>query len=298
MLYRTLGRTGVKVSVLGIGGAHLGGAGDQAAAERVVRTAVDRGVTFLDNCWDYNGGRSEEYMGAALKDGYRQKVFLMTKFDGRTRMKALDQLTDSLRRLKTDHVDLWQFHENIRMDDPDRFFAKGGAVEAVTEAQKAGKVRFVGFTGHKDPAIHLRMLEAAARQEFRFDACQMPVNVMDYHFKSFSREVMPRLLQSGVAALGMKPLGGGILLKSNILTAPECLRWALSQPVSVVITGIESMERLTQALELVRDFRPMAQSEADALLARTKEAASAGKYELFKTTGVFDGTAQHPEWMG
>ena len=203
---RPLGKTGEKVSAIGLGGAHLG-RGDADAATRVARTAIDRGITFMDNCWDYGkDGECEKRMGNALRDGYRQKVFLMTKFDGRTKDAAAKQIDESLARLQTDHIDLIQYHENIRMEDPDRFFAAGGALEAVLEAKKAGKVRYIGFTGHKDPAVHLRMLEVAAEHKFHFDSCQMPLSLMDYHFRSFGHQVLPKLVEQGIAPLAMKTL--------------------------------------------------------------------------------------------
>ncbi len=298
MLYRTLGKTGERVSAIGIGGSHLSRGPSEEEAIRIVRSAIDRGITFLDNSWDYSQGESEKRMGKALRDGYRQRAFLMTKFDGRTKAAATKQLDESLKRLQTDHVDLWQFHENIRLEDPDRFFADGGSVEAVHHAQKAGKIRYVGFTGHKDPSVHLRMLELASQQRFHFDTCQMPLNVMDASFRSFTHGVVPKLVEQGIAVIGMKPMGDGNVLKSGKVTAAECLHYALSLPTSVVITGCDSMERLDQALEAVRTFKPMSSQEMDALLAKTKEAAMTGKFEPFKTTNQFDSTAQHPEWLG
>jgi aryl-alcohol dehydrogenase-like predicted oxidoreductase len=237
-------------------------------------------------------------MGWALRDGYRQKVFLMTKFDGRTKQATAQQIDESLRRLQTDHIDLIQFHENIRMEDPDRFFARAGALEAVLAARQAGKVRYIGFTGHKDPVVHLRMLDVAAAHGFSFDACQMPLNVMDAHFRSFGRQVLPRLVEQGIAVLGMKPLGDGNLLRAGTVTAIECLHYALSLPTSVVINGCESMARLDQAIQAVDTFSPLSDSQIAALLARTREQAMTGEYEPFKTTEMFDGTAHQPEWMG
>jgi len=215
---RTFGRTGIKVSAIGLGGYHVGIQADELDSIRLIRAAIDRGITFLDNCWDYNDGRSEIRMGKALRDGYREKVFLMTKVDGRTAVAAARQIDESLRRLQVDHVDLMQFHENIRLEDPDRFFAAAGAVHAFLDAQKAGKIRFIGFTGHKDPIVHLRMLDAAQRQQFRFDAVQMPLNVMDAHFRSFGKEVLPRLVSQGIAALGMKSMGSGAILQSKVVS--------------------------------------------------------------------------------
>jgi aryl-alcohol dehydrogenase-like predicted oxidoreductase len=298
MVYRKLGRTGEKVSAIGLGGYHIGIPQDPDVGIRIIRHAIDRGITFMDNCWDYLGGESERRMGRALCDGYREKVFLMTKFDGRTRKSTAQQIDESLERLRTDHVDLIQYHENIRMEDPDRFFAPDGPLEALLEAKKAGKIRFIGFTGHKDPAVHLRMLEVAAANKFRFDSCQMPLNVMDAHFRSFGHQVLPRLVEQGMAVLGMKPLGDANILKSGKVTAIECLHYALTLPTSVVITGCESMERVDQAIEAVETFKPLGNEQVCRLLEKTKDAAMTGHFEPFKTTSRYDGTAQNPLWMG
>jgi predicted aldo/keto reductase-like oxidoreductase len=298
MIYRTLGSTGEKVSAIGLGGFHIGQQADEKESIQIIRSAVDRGITFLDNSWDYNQGASEIRMGKALRDGYRQKVFLMTKFDGRTKKAAALQIEESLVRLQTDHVDLMQFHENIRMEDPDRFFAPGGAAEALVEAKQAGKTRYVGFTGHKDPAVHLRMLQLANERNFHFDTAQMPINVMDAHFRSFLHEVVPVLMERKIALLGMKPMGSGVILKSNAVSPIECLHFALSQPTSVVITGCDSMKILDQAFEAARTFKPMNDRQISALLSKTKQAAAHGEFELFKTSTRFDSTAQHPEWLG
>jgi aryl-alcohol dehydrogenase-like predicted oxidoreductase len=300
MIYRTLGKTGEKVSAIGLGGAHIGRAASPELATSIVRSAVDRGITFMDNCWDYVEGEAERRMGNALRDGYRQKVFLMTKFDGRTKQSAAQQIDESLRRLQTDHIDLMQYHENIRLEDPDRFFAEGGPLEALEEAKKAGKIRYVGFTGHKDPYVHLRMLEMAAARKFHFDTCQMPLNVMDYHFRSFAHQVVPKCIEQGVAVLAMKTMGGadGIILKSKTVTPIECLHYALNLPTSVVITGMDTLERVDQAMEAVRTFKPMSQSEVTKLVSKSKEAAAHGEFELFKTATRFDGTANNPKWMG
>jgi predicted aldo/keto reductase-like oxidoreductase len=298
MIYRKLGRTGERVSAIGLGGYHLGFCKDTAEAVRLVRSAVDRGINFLDNCWDYNLGESERRMGAALRDGYRDQVFLMTKFDGRTKKSAARQIDESLQRLETDHVDLIQFHENIRLEDPDRFFAEGGALEAVLEAKKAGKIRFIGFTGHKDPYVHLRMLEKAAEHKFRFDTCQMPLNVMDAHFRSFGRQVLPKLVEQGMGVLGMKPLGDGHVLKCADITALECLHYSLTLPTSVVITGCETMERLDQAFQAADTFRPLSNEQVTQLLAKTKRFADQGQCEPFKITSQYDSTAKNPEWLG
>ena len=298
MTYRTLGKTGEKVSAIGLGGAHIGRAASPELATTVIRSAVDRGITFMDNCWDYANGEAERRMGNALRDGYRQKVFLMTKFDGRTKASAAKQIDESLQRLQTDHIDLLQYHENIRLEDPDRFFAAGGPLEALLEAKKAGKIRYIGFTGHKDPYVHLRMLEVAAQNKFHFDSCQMPLNVMDYHFRSFTHEVLPKLVQQGIAPLAMKTMGSGIILRSGVVTAIECLHYALNLPTSVVITGMDTVERVDQALEAVRTFKPMSQAEVAKLVGKTKDAAMNGEFELFKTSTRFDGTANNPQWMG
>jgi len=281
-----------------LGGAHIGRAESPQVGTAVIRSAVDRGITFMDNCWDYADGEAEKRMGAALRDGYRQKVFLMTKFDGRTKESAARQIDDSLKRLGTDHIDLIQYHENIRMEDPDRFFASGGPLEALLEAKKAGKIRYIGFTGHKDPVVHLRMLEVAAQHQFHFDSCQMPLNPMDYHFRSFAHQVLPKLVEQGIAVLAMKTMGGGIILDSKVITPIECLHYALNLPTSVVITGMDTVARVDQAIEAVRTFKPMSQQEVARLVAKTKDAAMSGQYELFKTSTRFDGTARNPQWMG
>lgn len=296
--YRTLGRTGEKVSVVGLGGAHIGRGTSEAEAIQLVRNAIDRGINFMDNSWDYNNGDSEIRMGKALKEGYRQKVFLMTKLDGRTKEAAAKQLDESLQRLQTDHLDLIQHHEVIRFEDPDRIFAEDGAQDAVLEAKKAGKVRYIGFTGHKDPHVHLYMLEVAQKHGFHFDTVQMPLNVMDAHFRSFAHLVLPELLKQQIGVLGMKSMGGGVILKSGVVTPVECLHYAMNLPTSVVITGINKIPVLDQAIDAAKSFRPMRRATLDALLAKTRQAAADGQYELFKTSQHFDATAKHPEWLG
>lgn len=298
MPYRTLGRTGEKVSVIGLGGFHIGYQRDAQESIALIRSAIDRGITFMDNSWDYNEGASESRMGNALRDGYRQKVFLMTKIDARTKDAATTQLEESLRRLQTDHLDLLQFHEIIRLEDPDRIFAPGGAMEAMLAARQTGKLRFIGFTGHKDPFVHLRMLEVAAQHNFRFDAVQMPLNVMDAHFRSFQHKVLPLLVKDNVGVLGMKSMGSGAILKSKTVTPIECLQYALGLPTTTVITGIDSTATLDQALEAARTFKPASPEETAALLARTAKAAASGDHEPFKTTPAFDATARHPQWLG
>jgi predicted aldo/keto reductase-like oxidoreductase len=297
--YRVLGRTGVHVSMVGLGGFHIGqkSVTEQDAA-RLIRSAIDRGINFMDNCWDYNDGQSEIRMGKALQDGYRDKVFLMTKIDGRTREEASKQINESLQRLQTDHVDLLQHHEILRFEDPDRIFEQGGAMEAVLEAKKAGKVRFIGFTGHKDPHVHLYMLQVAAEHGFHFDTVQMPLNVMDAHFRSFTQLVLPEAVKQGIGVLGMKSLGAGVILKSKTATPIECLHFAMNLPTSVVITGMTSDRDLNQAIEAAKTFRPMSESELAALLSKTREVAAHGEYELFKTSTHHDSTAKHPEWLG
>ena len=299
MIYRTLGSTGEKVSAIGVGGWHLSLKHvDEELSLRIVRTAIDRGINFMDNCWDYNDGESERRMGKALGDGYREKAFLMTKIDGRTKQEAAKQLDESLRRLQVDHIDLVQHHEVLRYEDPHRIFDKAGANAALVEAREAGKLRYIGFTGHKDPHIHLHMLEVAAENGFKFDSAQMPLNVMDAHYRSFEKLVVPELVNQRIGVLGMKSMANGILLKSKTATPIECLHYALSLPTSVVITGIDSMEILDQAFEAVRTFHQLGKQELDLLLAKTAKAAATGRYEPFKTTSIFDGTAKNPQWLG
>ena len=296
---RPLGKTGQQVSCIGLGGSHIGSPKvSETDAVRLMREAVDKGLTFMDSSWDYHKGQSEIRLGKALQDGYRQRAFVMTKFDGRTKEEAAKQIDESLRRLQTDHVDLLQFHETIRFDDPDRFFAAGGAVEALTEARKAGKTKYIGFTGHKDPHIHLYMLELARKNNFQFDSVQMPLNVMDAHFRSFETLVLPEAQNMGIAILGMKSLGSGVILKSNTVTAEECLRYALTLPVSVVITGIDSQQILDQAVQVASTFKPLTGQQVSAILSKTARPAAAGEFELFKTSAHFDSTAEHPEWLG
>src|SRR3954452_24255172 len=300
MSYRTLGRTGEQVSSIGIGGSHVGKPEKLSEDEtiRIIRAGLDRGINFLDNSWDYNDGQSEIRMGKALRDGYRDKAFLMTKIDGRTKKDAAKQINESLRRLQVDHVDLLQHHEIIRFEDADRIFAPGGAMEAFVEARAAGKLRYIGFTGHKDPRLHLYMLEMADRHGFEFDTVQLPLNVMDAHFRSFEKLVLPELVRRNIGVLGMKSMGSGVILKSKIVSAIECLHYALNLPTAVVITGIDSLEILDQAFEAVRTFHRLSRQELDALLAKTAVAAATGRYEPFKTTSIFDGTAQNPQWLG
>ncbi len=295
---RELGRTGVRVSILGVGGYHLGLPQDEQESIRIVRRALDHGMNFLDNCWDYNEGKSEERMGKALRDGYRQKAFLMTKLDGHTAQAVREQLDQSLRRLQTDRIDLVQIHEVIRDDDPEQCFAPGGAIEAYLEAKKAGKLRFIGFTGHKDPRIHKHMFEVAKQHGFHFDTVQMPINVLDAHYHSFEKEVLPVAVQEGTAVLGMKSMGAGLILESGAASALDCLRYAMSVPgVSVTITGCDGEGVLEQALWLATTFKPMSEQERKDLLAHTAPQARDGKWEKFKTTHQFDGTIQNKHWL-
>ncbi len=296
---RPLGRTGEQVSAIGLGGWHLALKHvDAPLSFRIVRSAIDRGITFMDNCWDYNDGESERRMGRALEDGYRARVFLMTKIDGRSRAAALRQLDESLRRLRTDCIDLVQHHEVLRFDDPHRILDAEGAHAALLDARKAGKLRFVGFTGHKDPHVHRHMLAVARENGVRFDTVQMPLNVMDAHYRSFEQLVLPELVAEGIGVLAMKPIANGIILRSKTVTAVECLRYALNLPASVVITGIDSMEVLDQAIQVASAFEPLAPDEVAAILRKSAPAAARGDFEPFKTSSIFDGTAEHPEWLG
>ena len=301
MWYRPLGHTGENVSVIGMGGAHLGRAPmTEAEAVKLIHAGLDRGINFLDNSWDYNHGNSEKWMGTALaQGGYRRKAFLMTKLDGRTKEAAASQLDESLKRLKTEHIDLIQFHEILRFDDPDRIFAEGGAIEAVTAAKKAGKVRYIGFTGHKDPRVHLYMLDVARQHGFLFDTAQMPLNVMDASFRSFSHLVVPELVRQNIGVLGMKTMGDGVILKSGAPVTPiECLHYAMNLPTAVVITGIDSEKILDQACEAARNFQPMDANQVAALVDKARPFAAEGKYEFFKTSSHFDTTAKHADWLG
>ncbi len=300
MIYRELGTTGERVSAIGMGGYHLAKNPNttQADAVRLVRTASDNGITFFDNCWDYNDGISEVRLGQALKDGYRHKAFVMTKLDARTAKDYNKQLEQSMGRLDTNVIDLVQFHEILRFEDPDRIFADDGAIHAAMAARQAGKIRYIGFTGHKDPQIHLRMFEVAAQHGFHFDTVQMPVNAMDAHFRSFTNLVIPVAQKAGTGVLAMKTFGDGYILRSNTIDPIEALHWGLTQPVSVVITGIDSPEILTQALTAAKTFKPMSQEQATVFLAKTRDAAMTGKFEPFKTSSIFDGTANNPKWLG
>lgn len=301
MLYRKFGSTDEEISLIGLGGFHIGVQKEEADSLRLIRAAIDRGINFLDNCWDYNDGLSEIRMGKALQNGYRDKVFLMTKIDGRDQKTAANQIDESLLRLQTDRIDLMQFHEVIRLEDPDRIFAKNGAAVAMREAQKAGKIRYIGFTGHKDPLVHLRMLDIARENGMHFDAVQMPINVLDAHFRSFQNHVLPRLVEEKIAPLAMKTFGNPFILerlqKTGAATALEMLHYSMSLPVATVITGIEKNEILEQALRAVKTFEPMSQKQQTALLERIKTDAQSGQYEKFKSSAEFDGTAKNPQWL-
>jgi aryl-alcohol dehydrogenase-like predicted oxidoreductase len=299
MIYRTLGSTGEKVSAIGVGGWHLGLQHvDEQLAIRIVRSAIDRGINFLDNSWDYNDGTSEIRMGKALRDGYRDKAFLMTKIDGRSKAEAARQLDESLRRFDVESIDLVQHHEILRYEDPHRIFREDGANAVLVEARDAGKIRYIGFTGHKDPRIHLYMLEVAAEHGFKFDTVQMPLNLFDAHYRSFSKLVVPELVKANIGILGMKSMANGILLKSNAVTPTECLHYALNLPTSVVITGIDSMPILDQAFDAVQTFKPFTNQELQVLLSKTSTPAAGGTFEPFKTTSIFDSTAHNPAWLG
>jgi len=282
---RTLGRTGQKVSILGLGGHHVGQIQDDDEAIRLVRMAVDMGVTFMDCAWEYHRGRSEMLLGRALQDGYRQQVFLMTKHHGRDRKTAMQHLEDSLRRFRTEVIDLWQFHEIIYEDDPDMIFARDGGIEAAEEARKQGKIRYVGFTGHKDPAIFRKMLS----YDYAWDAVQMPINVLDAHFRSFQKEILPLLLERNIGAIGMKSLGSGHVLESGVVGPRQALRYAWSQPVATVVCGMTSREQLEENVRAAREFKPLSKQEEAELLEKARPAARDGVFEPFKTTAQFDG---------
>jgi len=284
---RPLGNTGLQVSIIGVGGFHLGAAKNLDEARGIVDASLDAGINFFDNAWDYHDGRSEEWLGAALK-GKRDQAIVMTKVctHGRDKNVAMRMLEESLRRLQTDHLDVWQIHEVIYDNDPDLIFAPNGAIEALVQAKKDGKVRFVGFTGHKDPAIHLKMLS----QGFPFDTVQMPLNCLDATFRSFETLVLPELHRRGIAPLGMKSMGGsGELVKSGTVTAQEALQYAMSLPVATTISGMESMGVLRQNLEIARGFQPLSAAAMQQLRDRCRAGAADGRYELFKTTKQYDG---------
>ena len=291
---RPLGATGVMVSALGLGGYHLGKVGSEREAIRIAHAAIDAGVTFMDNAWEYHAGRSETIMGKAIADR-RERVFLMTKVctHGRGKREATRQLEQSLRRLRTDVLDLWQIHECVYDNDPERHFARSGVVQALLDAKRQGKVRFIGFTGHKHPSIHLAMLA----RDFPFDACQLPLNCFDASFRSFEQDVLPVLVSRGIAPLGMKSLSGdGRQVKKKVVTAEEALRYAMSLPVATTISGIDSMRVLRQNLRVAEGFRPMSKRAMEALRRRVRDEAADGRFELYKTTAQHEGPvgrAQH-----
>jgi len=291
--YRTLGKTGERVSAIGIGGAHAARPADPADTTRIIRTAIDSGITFMDNCWDYSGGDAEVRMGQALRDGYRQRVFLMTKIDAHIASAASQQIDQCLQRLQTDVIDLMQIHEVIRWDDPERVFAPGGTMEALLAARQAGKIRYIGFTGHKDPEIHLKMLG----MNFPWDTVQLPLNCLDSHHRSFQDKVLPVLVERNIGVLGMKPIASGAAVREGVATAEECLRYALSLPTSVVITGCDSLPIAEQAIRVWQNFTPMTADELAALRARTAAANRGGVLEGYKTTDRFDGTDHNPHWL-
>ena len=297
---RMLGRTGLMISIVSLGGFHLGKPElEQSDATRLIHSGIDRGINFMDNCWDYNDGASEVRMGDALaQGGYRDKTYLMTKVDGRTKAAALQQLDASLSRLKTGHLDLWQFHENIRGDDADRIFAPGGAIEAALEARQAGKIRHIGFTGHKNPDYHLHMFDVAAKNGFTFDTVQMPLNVMDAHYESFERKVIPVAQFRGTAILAMKTFGDDFILKTGAVPPIDMLHYGMNLPVATVITGVDRPEILEQAIRAATTFVPLTQSQVAAMLAKTAELARDGATERYKTTTHFDGTTNNPQWLG
>jgi len=283
---RTLGKTGQKVSMLGLGGHHIGRIRDDQESIRYIQTAIDLGVTFMDNAWEYHNGRSEEIMGRALaKNKYREKAFLMTKHHGRDKKTAMQHLEDSLRRLKTDMIDLWQFHEIVYEKDPDMIFAPDGGIEAAYQAKKQGKVRYIGFTGHKDPNYHLKMLAYG----YPWDAVQMPLSVLDAHFKSFEQHVLPVLLQRKIGIIAMKTQASGILLRTGVATTKEALDYVWSLPVSTIVSGMDSPEHLRQNVQFARQFQPLTEQVRQALLTKSKEVAMTGENEPFKTTRRFDG---------
>jgi aryl-alcohol dehydrogenase-like predicted oxidoreductase len=293
--HRALGRTGVEVCIMGLGGYHLGTIQSPREAVRIVQAAVDEGITFMDNAWEYHDGESETLMGKALAEGGRRdQVFLMTKCctHGRGKAVAFRQLHESLRRLRTDHLDLWQIHEVVYENDPEKHFAREGAAEALAEAKRQGKVRFVGFTGHKDPRLHLKMLQ----HEFPFDTCQLPLNCFDARFRSFERQVLPELLARGIAPLGMKAIcGDGNPARKRAVKATDALRYAMSLPVTTTITGIDSMKVLRQNLALARGFTPLAEAEMEALRRQSAALAADGRFELYKTTAKHEGPVGRKE---
>ncbi len=297
---RRLGRTNVQVSIVGMGGFHLGKPDlPDGDAIKLIHSGLDRGITFLDNSWDYNNGNSELRVGRALQlPGYREKAFLMTKIDGRTKEAFNQQFDESLHRLLVDHVDLVQFHENIRPDDADRIFAPGGALEAAIAARQAGKTRFIGFTGHKSPDYHLHMIELADKHGFAFDTVQMPLNVMDAHYESFEKKVIPAAQKRDIGVIGMKTFGDHAILDTGAVAPIAMLHYGMNLPTSVVVTGIDKPAILDQAIAAATTFKPMDRAQVAAILAKTAGLAQGGKSELYKSTHYFDSTFQNPQWLG
>lgn len=295
--HRPLGTTGESVSIVGIGGGHIGMVKTDEESIKIVRTAIDCGINFMDNCWDYAEGKSEIRMGKALTDGYRKRVFLMTKIDSRTKKGALRQIDESLKRLKTDVIDLMQIHEIMHPGDPEKVFAEGGAMEALMEAKKTGKIRFIGFTGHKSADMHLSMLKKADEMDFRFDTVQMPLNLFDAHFESFTKKVLPKLIKKNIGVIAMKIMAAGALISSGAATPEECLRYSLSLPISVAISGCDSIALVEQAVKVAWEFKPLTSTEVAALLAKTEAKGRDGKLEGYKTTTFFDGTTRNPQWL-
>jgi len=284
---RPLGRTGENVTMICLGGFHSSVHQDENDSIRLIQRAIDEGITFLDNAWDYHNGAAEERMGKAISQGNRRdKVFLMTKCCGRTAQDAQSHLEDSLRRLRTDHLDLWQFHEIVYDNDPDWIFASGGAIETALKAKEQGKIRYLGFTGHKDPSIHLKMLE----KPYQWSTVQMPLNVMDGQFRSFQHKVLPVLKERGIAPIGMKSLGGtGKIVGDAVISIEEALRYVFSLPIATLVSGIDSEKVLEQNLKIVREFKPMTADEKAAVETKVRPYAGDGRFELFKTSKVFDG---------
>ena len=288
ILRRPFGKSGEDVSILAVGGAHIGLC-DEAEGIQIIHQAIDAGADFLDNAWEYNAGTSEVRMGKALaQDGYRNKAFLMTKDCAHDRVAthSMLKLENSLKRLKTDYLDLWQIHEVVWEDDPDKIFAPGGSAEAMLKAKEQGKTRYIGFTGHKSPAIHKRMLT----QGFPWDAVQMPLNVHDAHWESFAKEIVPICQEQGIAIIAMKSFADGQIFKSGSgVTPEEALRYTMSLPIATVVSGMESLEILNQNLEITRNFTPLTDAEREAILARTAPIATGGEFETFKTTDSHEG---------
>ncbi|MNX29721.1 General stress protein 69 [compost metagenome] len=290
---RPLGRHGERVSAIGLDAYLPGLVPDPRETVRMIQAAIEGGITFMGNSWDYQSGESERRMGEALRGGYRDRVFLSTRIDGQTRKAAIAQMDQSLSRLQTDHLDLLMLNEIIRPEDPERVFGPGGAMDALAEAREAGKIRYIGFSGHKDPAIHLAMLDMG----FPFDAVQMPLNLLDAQFRSFEKQVLPVLTERGIGVLGMKPLAGGKLLETGRLKALDALRYVMSLPTSSVLMGWPAMEDVVQATRLLAEFEPMEPDEAEFFLRKVADLAQDGSFEAYKTTDAQDGTVRHPEWL-